>query len=90
MGRNNKKIVLRPTASKNSENRLRDFGYGLQYKNISAESLRNIIYPFVIMIKDDYLTILQKLNQRVGIDDSNIVVIHERDISDRNIQLIKK
>lgn len=92
MGRNNKKIVLRPTASKNSENRLRDFGYGLQYKNISAESLRNIIYPFVIMIKDDYLTILQKLNQRVGIDDSNIVVvIHDpRDISDRNIQLIKK
>jgi hypothetical protein len=98
MAVNNSKIVLRPTSSNKSEKRLRNFGYGLQYRNISADSLRNIKYPFVTMIKDDYFHILSKLNNRnkndgqTGeIDNNTVVVIHDpRDISNRIFEMIKK
>jgi hypothetical protein len=98
LDKKNSKIVLRPTSSNKSEKRLRNFGYGLHYRNISADSLQDIKYPFVTMIKDDYFHILNKLNngndnngQRGRIDNNTIVVIHDpRDISDRIIELIKK
>ncbi len=48
----NDNVILRPISSNKSENRLRDFGYGLHYKNISSKVLRNIQYPFLTMIKD--------------------------------------
>src|SRR5215475_2435235 len=83
------KVVLRPTSSSKTENRLRNFGYGLHYRNISADSLRNIKYPFITMVKDEYYDILNKLNDRNYKDSQSgrtlgntAVVIHDpRDIS---------
>jgi hypothetical protein len=92
--RKNDNIILRPTSSNKSENRLRDFGYGLHYKNISSKILCNIQYPFFTMIKDDYFPILRNLtnnDKREQPDNNIVVVIHDpRDISNRIIEMIKK
>ena len=50
-----KNIVLR--CATRSESRLRDFGYGLSYRNISADLLKNIRRPFITLIKDNYVHI---------------------------------
>ena len=42
----NDNVILRPISSNKSENRLRDFGYGLHYKNISATSSSQYTIPF--------------------------------------------
>jgi hypothetical protein len=91
--RNKDNVILHLTNSNRSENRLRDFGYGLHYRNISAETLSNIQYPFFTMIKDDYFPILAKLidNDHREQTDNAVVVIHDpRDLSNRIIKLIKK
>lgn len=86
------KVVLRP--SNNSERRLRNFGYGLYYQNISLNTICSIKYPFLTVVKDNYFHALDKLNnyeQRGNLEHSNIIlVIHDpRDITDRMIPLIK-
>ena len=88
----NDNVILRPISSNKSENRLRDFGYGLHYKNISSKVLRNIQYPFLTMIKDDYFPIILNLtNNERERTDNIVVVIHDpRDISNRIIELIRK
>ncbi len=91
--RKNDNVILRPTISNKSENRLRDFGYGLHYRNISAKILRNIQYPFLTMIKDDYFPILLNLTNNDQRERTNniVIVIHDpRDISNRIIEIIKK
>jgi hypothetical protein len=91
--RKNDNIILRPTSSNKSENRLRDFGYGVHYKNISSKILCNIQYPFFTMIKDEYFSILRNLtnNDKREQSDNIVVVIHDpRDISNRIIEMIKK
>jgi hypothetical protein len=81
--------------SNKSEHKLRDFGYGLSYKNISIKSLCEMRYPFLTVIKDNYFQALSKLDneKRIGPDrrtDNIIVVIHDpRDISDRIASLIR-
>lgn len=89
----NDNVILRPISSNKSENRLRDFGYGLHYKNISSKILRNIPYPFLTMIKDDYFPIILNLtnNDQRERTDNIVVVIHDpRDISNRISELIRK
>ena len=61
----NDNVILRPTSSNKSENRLRDFGYELHYKNISAKVLRNMQYPFLTMIKADYFPIMIKETEQI-------------------------
>jgi hypothetical protein len=85
----NKKIVLCP--SNKVEQRLRDFGYGLFYKNISSDLRQNIEYPFLTVIKDDYFDAICKINEKTRKRlDNIIVVIHDpRDTTDRMIPYIK-
>ncbi|MGC1929502.1 MAG: hypothetical protein WA667_11045 [Candidatus Nitrosopolaris sp.] len=83
------KVVLRP--SNKSESKLRDFGYGLCYRNISNEAFPTIKYPFLTVIKDDYFHALAKLNDKRRRLDNIVLVIHDpRDISDRMIPIIRK
>jgi hypothetical protein len=86
------KVVLHP--SNNSERRVRNFGYGLYYQNISLNTICSIKYPFLTVVKDNYFHALDKLSnyeRRGNLDHSNIIlVIHDpRDITDRMIPLIK-
>lgn len=76
-----KNIVLR--CATRSESRLRDFGYGLSYRNISADLLKNIRRPFITLIKDNYVHILHKLNERKNTDEIILVVHDYRDISNK-------
>jgi hypothetical protein len=85
--------VLHPTIK--SEHILRDFGYGLRYRNISTKSLRHINFPFITVVKDNYFYALKELsdNQKekaTEIEANPVVVIHDpRDISERIANLIK-
>ena len=76
-----KNIVLRCVIR--SENRLRDFGYGLSYRNISTDLLKNIRRPFITLIKDNYLHVIHKLNERKNTDEIILVVHDYRDISNK-------
>src|ERR671918_761956 len=69
-----KNIVLRCVIR--SENRLRDFGYGLSYRNISTDLLKDIRHPFITLIKDNYLHVIHKLNERKNTDEI-ILVVHD-------------
>jgi hypothetical protein len=89
----NDNVILRPISSNKSVNRLRDFGYGLHYKNISSKVLRNIQFPFLTMIKDDYFPIILNLtnnDQRERTDNIVVVIHYPRDISNRISELIRK
>ena len=82
------KVVLRPCNK--SETRRRDFGYGLYYRNISKESISNIKYPFLTVIKNDYFHALTKLVDKRRMLDNIVIVIHDpRDISHRMIPIIR-
>lgn len=84
-----KKVVLRP--NNKSESKLRDFGYGLCYRNMSNDAFPAIKYPFLTVIKDDYFPALAKLNNKRKRLDNIVLVIHDpRDISDRMIPIIRK
>ncbi|MDQ3838148.1 MAG: glycosyltransferase, partial [Thermoproteota archaeon] len=86
--------ILRTT--KRTESKLRDFGYGLQYQNISLNLINKIKFPLIALFKQTYLNVLTELNKRKDKSDNNdILVIHDhRDISDnvvphlRNWQLV--
>ncbi|HEY7226882.1 MAG TPA: hypothetical protein VH481_02015 [Nitrososphaeraceae archaeon] len=78
--RNN--IVLR--VSKKSETKLRDFGYGLNYLNISDKVLSNIHHAFIVIFKDKFLPILDSLNSKIEGSCPTVMVIHDyRDVSDK-------
>jgi len=85
--------VLRPSLK--SEHILRDFGYGLHYKNISVESLCRIYFPFITVVKDNYFHAIKELsdNQKRKTSEMEInpvIVIHDpRDVSERIAQLLK-
>lgn len=87
--------VLHPSVR--SERILRNFGYGLYYKNISVKSLRYINFPFFTVVKDNYYYTLKEFSDNnwsrtntKGIVPNPVVVIHDpRDISERIASLIK-
>ena len=85
--------VLHPSIK--SEHILRDFGYGLYYKNMSVKSLRHINFPFITAVKDNYYHALKELsdNQKrrtSGIKTIPITVIHDpRDVSERIALILK-
>ena len=82
------KLLLHPSCK--SESILRDFGYGLRYRNISKDSIASIKYPFLTVVKDDYYDVLLKLNDTRSRLDNIVLVIHDpRDISDRMIPVIR-
>ena len=78
-----------------SEHILRDFGYGLHYKNISVKLLRYIKFPFITVVKDNYFYTLKELSDKQNettteIEARPVVVIHDpRDISSLIASLIK-
>jgi glycosyltransferase involved in cell wall biosynthesis len=83
--RNN--IVLR--VCKTSEMKQRDFGYGLNYMNISKNVLSDIDHPFIVIFKDKFLPALISLNKRTE-GSSPLMVIHDyRDVSDSVLPFIK-
>lgn len=82
--------VLHPTIK--SEHILRDFGYGLHYKNMSIKSLRHINFPFITVVKDNYFHALKEFsdNKERRIGTNPVLVIHDpRDVSERIASLIK-
>jgi hypothetical protein len=85
--------VLHPTI--NSEHILRDFGYGLHYKNISVKLFCYIKFPFITVVKDNYFYALKELSDKLKgkateLEAKPVVVIHDpRDISERIAYLIK-
>jgi hypothetical protein len=86
---NNKPSVLHPSIR--SEHILRNFGYGLYYKNLSARLLRHIEFPFITVIKDNYFHALKELSDKEGKVRTNpVLVVHDpRDVSERIASLIK-
>ncbi len=83
--RNN--IVLR--VGKRSESKLRDFGYGLYYMNISDSLLSNINHAIIVIFKDKFLPVLSCLNRKTETSSPTVMVIHDyRDISEKVIPYI--
>jgi uncharacterized protein YkvS len=81
-------IVLR--VGKKYESKLREFGYDLYYRNISFTALKNIKYPFIVLFKDNFIQVLDLLNEGKGISSNTIMVIHDhRDISDKSVSQVK-
>jgi hypothetical protein len=74
--------ILRIT--KKTEPKLRRFGYGLHYQNISLDLVNKIKFPFIILFKQTHFNVLTRLNKRKDKpDNNNVLVIHDhRDISD--------
>ena len=86
----NIRSVLHPSIK--SEHILRNFGYGLHYKNISVRSLRHINFPFITIVKDNYFHALKEFsdNKERRIGTNPVLVIHDpRDVSERIASLIK-
>jgi hypothetical protein len=81
-------IVLR--VGKKYESKLREFGYDLYYRNISFIALKNIKYPFIVLFKDNFIQVLDLLNEGKGISSNTIMVIHDhRDISNKSVSQVK-
>lgn len=83
-------VIFRVT--KRTESKLREFGYGLHYQNISIDSINKIRLPFITLFKETHFNALDRLNERENRSDSNnnnndssgILVVHDhRDISDK-------
>jgi hypothetical protein len=86
----NTNAILRCT--KRSEKKLREFGYGLCYQNVSPSILSHIRYPFLTIFKEKYFfNILSKLNvsHTNRLKDITPVIHDHRDISDRAASHIK-
>jgi hypothetical protein len=85
----NANAILR--CGKISERKLREFGYGLHYHNISPSILAKIKYPFVTIFKENYFHALLELNRRSRDRLKDIVlVIHDhRDVSYRTAPYVK-
>ncbi len=81
-------IVLR--VGKKYESKLREFGYGLYYRNLSFAALKNIKYPFIVLFKDSFVHVLDLLDEGKEISSNTIMVIHDhRDISDKTVSRVK-
>ena len=86
----NMNAILRRT--KRSEKKLREFGYGLYYQNVSPSVLSQIRYPFLTIFKEEYFfNVLSDLNRshRNRLKDITLVIHDHRDISDRAASHIK-
>jgi hypothetical protein len=85
----NANAILR--CAKISEKKIREFGYGLQYQNVSPSILGKIKYPFITIFKENYFRALFELNRRSNDRPKDIVlVIHDhRDISYRTAPYVK-
>lgn len=81
--------ILRCT--KITENKRRDFGYGLHYQNIPASLLARIRYPFLTIFKENYFPVLLELNKRSKdrLKDITLVIHDHRDISYRIAPYVK-
>jgi glycosyltransferase involved in cell wall biosynthesis len=87
-----KNTIFRIT--KRTESKLREFGYGLYYQNISYDLINKIKFPFVTLFKETHFNVLTKLNERKcnsDDDDSKcVLVVHDhRDISDNVVPHLK-
>jgi hypothetical protein len=81
--------VLR--VGKRCEKVLKQFGYGLSYRNVSLEALSVIKRPFITILKDNYSYVLSKLNDgRKKLDDIVLVIHDYRDISHKSLPHIKR
>ena len=86
----NGNAILR--CGKISERKLREFGYGLHYQNVSPSVLAKIRYPFLTIFKEDYFfQTLVELNrrQRDRLKDKTLVIHDHRDVSDRAAPYVK-
>ena len=86
----NGNAILR--CGKISERKLREFGYGLHYQNVSPSVLVKIRYPFLTIFKEDYFFhTLVELNrrQRDRLKDKTLVIHDHRDVSDRAAPYVK-
>lgn len=52
--RRNEVIISRIRESLRSQHNLRDFGYGLSYKNVTSDFLKSIQYPFITLFTPGY------------------------------------
>jgi glycosyltransferase involved in cell wall biosynthesis len=87
----NNNNILRVT--KRTQSKLREFGYGLHYQNISFDLLNKIKFPFITLFKETHFNVLTKLNERKDRFENNngILVIHDyRDISDNVVPSLKE
>jgi len=77
--------------AKISERKLREFGYGLHYQNVSPYILAKIKYPFVTIFKENYFHALVELNKRSKdrLKDITLVIHDHRDISNRTVPYVK-
>jgi len=77
--------------AKISERKLREFGYGLHYQNVSPYILAKIKYPFVTIFKENYFYALVELNKRskYRLKDITHVIHDHRDISNRTVPYVK-
>jgi hypothetical protein len=57
---NNNNIIFRVT--KRTESKLREFGYGLHYQNISMDLINKIRFPFITLFKETHFNALARLN----------------------------
>jgi hypothetical protein len=86
----NRNAILR--CGKISERKLREFGYGLYYQNVSPSVLAKIRYPFLTIFNEDYFfNTLVELNrgQRDRLKDSILVIHDYRDVSDKVAPYLK-
>lgn len=84
--RNN--IVLK--VGRRSEEKLRNFGYGLQYRNISDKLLTNTGHVIIVIFKDKFLPVLKVLNRNPERSSAIVMIIHDhRDISEKVIPYVK-
>jgi hypothetical protein len=81
-------IVLR--VGNRTEKKLRDFGYGLSYMNISNTSLVNVRCAIVVIFKERYIHVLDTLNKNIQLIYPVVMIIHDhRDISEKAIPFIR-
>jgi glycosyltransferase involved in cell wall biosynthesis len=77
-----------------NEKKLRDFGYGIKYKNINFDHLLDKKDVLITVIKDNFFHVISELeekNQRTLKLKNKFLVIHDhRDISTRMIPYLKK
>jgi hypothetical protein len=85
----NANAILR--CAKISERKLREFGYGLHYQNLSPSVLAKIRYPFLTVFKENYFHALLELNRRSRdrLKDIGLVIHDHRDVSYRTAPYVK-
>jgi hypothetical protein len=60
---NNKPIILRPGNANRSEKKLREFGYGLAYQNVTSDVIYKIKYPFITLYKENHFHLISELRK---------------------------